>query len=97
MIREVGAGLQISPNGMAVIDALGLGPAAERAGQVAEAVELINTKADLLPALAVALIDGAGCRLSVRKWIDGLLLAVAPRIVVVDRLRRVLVVLGGHR
>jgi salicylate hydroxylase len=42
VIREVGAGLQISPNGMAVLDALGLGEAADRAGQVAEAVELID-------------------------------------------------------
>lgn len=33
-IREVGAGLQISPNGMAVLRALGLGSALERAGAV---------------------------------------------------------------
>lgn len=41
-IREVGAGLQITPNGMAVLRALGLEGGAARAGQVAEAVELID-------------------------------------------------------
>ncbi|HPE24963.1 FAD-dependent oxidoreductase [Albidovulum sp.] len=41
-IREVGAGLQITPNGHRVIEALGLGLAAEREGQRAEAVELID-------------------------------------------------------
>ena len=40
-IREVGAGLQITPNGHRVIEALGLG-LAEREGQRAEAVELID-------------------------------------------------------
>jgi salicylate hydroxylase len=39
-IREVGAGLQISPNGAAVLRALGLGPALEAASIRAEAVEL---------------------------------------------------------
>ncbi|MFT4151096.1 MAG: FAD-dependent monooxygenase [Paracoccaceae bacterium] len=39
-IREVGAGLQISPNGAAVLTALGLGPQAEAAGLRAQAVEL---------------------------------------------------------
>ncbi|MCU9846630.1 FAD-dependent oxidoreductase [Defluviimonas sp. WL0024] len=39
-IREVGAGLQISPNGARVISALGLGAALGKAGQRAEAVEL---------------------------------------------------------
>lgn len=55
VIREVGAGLQITPNGMAVLKALGLGEAANRVGQVAEAVELIDgetgqlvTRIDLL-------------------------------------------------
>lgn len=54
-IREVGAGLQITPNGMAVLRALGLGDTATRSGQVAEAVELIDgetgqlvTRIDLL-------------------------------------------------
>jgi len=54
-IREVGAGLQITPNGMAVLKALGLGEAAAGAGQVAEAVELFDgetgqlvTRIDLL-------------------------------------------------
>lgn len=39
-IAEVGAGLQISPNGAAVLEALGLGPALARAGTRAAAVEL---------------------------------------------------------
>lgn len=39
-IREVGAGLQISPNGAVVLEALGLGSAMRKAGMVSEAVEL---------------------------------------------------------
>ncbi len=39
-IAEVGAGLQLSPNGMRVLDALGLGEAVRARGQAAEAVEL---------------------------------------------------------
>ena len=39
-IREVGAGLQITPNGAAVLQALGLGEALEAAGIPAQAVEL---------------------------------------------------------
>ena len=39
-VREVGAGLQVSPNGAAVLKALGLGPALEAASQRAVAVEL---------------------------------------------------------
>lgn len=38
-IREVGAGIQITPNGARVLDALGLGEVAERRGLRAEAVE----------------------------------------------------------
>ena len=41
-IREVGAGLQISPNGARVLRALGLGDAFEQAGPRAEAVELVD-------------------------------------------------------
>jgi salicylate hydroxylase len=41
-ITEVGAGLQISPNGMAVLRALGLGPALVKCSLGAEAVELID-------------------------------------------------------
>lgn len=41
-IREVGAGLQISPNGAAVLRALGLGVALDRAGLAAEGVRLID-------------------------------------------------------
>lgn len=41
-IAEVGAGLQISPNGVAVLDALGLGQAVRAAAIRAEAVELRN-------------------------------------------------------
>lgn len=44
-IREVGAGLQISPNGARVLRALGLGAAFEAAGPRAEAVELIDGEA----------------------------------------------------
>jgi salicylate hydroxylase len=41
-IREVGAGLQISPNGAAVLRALGLGAALDRAGMAAAGVRLID-------------------------------------------------------
>lgn len=41
-IGEVGAGLQISPNGVAVLRALGLGHALEEAGMRATAVDLID-------------------------------------------------------
>ena len=41
-IREVGAGMQISPNGAVVLRALGLGAALDAAGTLAEAVQLID-------------------------------------------------------
>ena len=41
-IREVGAGLQVSPNGAAVLRALGLGEALDRAGTAAAGVRLID-------------------------------------------------------
>jgi salicylate hydroxylase len=41
-IREVGAGLQVSPNGASVLHALGLGEALAQAGQRASAVRLIE-------------------------------------------------------
>ncbi|MFZ5708266.1 MAG: FAD-dependent oxidoreductase [Pseudomonadota bacterium] len=41
-IREVGAGLQIAPNGARVLIALGLGESLVRIGQRAEAIELID-------------------------------------------------------
>jgi len=41
-IREVGAGLQISPNGAAVLRALGLQAALDKASMRAEAVELVD-------------------------------------------------------
>ena len=41
-IREVGAGLQISPNGARVLNALGLGDALAAAGPVALAVQLLD-------------------------------------------------------
>ncbi len=41
-IREVGAGLQITPNGHRVLEALGLGDEAAQEGQRAEAVELVD-------------------------------------------------------
>ena len=39
-LAEVGAGIQVSPNGMAVIDALGVGEALREAGQASHAVVL---------------------------------------------------------
>ncbi len=45
-LREVGAGLQISPNGAAVMRALGLGQDLETAGLKAQAVELRDGLAD---------------------------------------------------
>jgi len=54
-IREVGAGLQISPNGMAVLSALGLAGAVQADATAGEAVELVDgetgapvTRIDLL-------------------------------------------------
>ncbi len=41
-IREVGAGLQVSPNGAAVLAALGLGAALQAAGTRADAVQLCD-------------------------------------------------------
>lgn len=45
-IREVGAGLQITPNGATVLRALGLGPALEAASTRAQGVELRDGPAD---------------------------------------------------
>jgi len=42
VITEIGAGLQISPNGAVVLRALGLGDALEKAGVRAQVVRLIN-------------------------------------------------------
>ena len=47
-IAEVGAGLQITPNGVAVLDALGLGAALRAAGVVSRAVELRDYRAGRL-------------------------------------------------
>lgn len=41
-LRELGAGLQVSPNGVAVLDALGLAGAARQAGLVSRAVVLVD-------------------------------------------------------
>ena len=41
-IAEVGAGLQISPNGLAVLDALGLGETARARAMKSQAVELVD-------------------------------------------------------
>ncbi len=41
-IAEVGAGIQISPNGAVVLRALGLGAALDRTGMPAEAVQLVD-------------------------------------------------------
>lgn len=43
-IREVGAGLQVSPNGARVFDALGLGPQLRDVGLQAQAVQLVDYK-----------------------------------------------------
>ena len=45
-IREVGAGLQVSPNGAVVLKALGLEPELDRLGQRSDAVMLIDGLAD---------------------------------------------------
>jgi salicylate hydroxylase len=55
-IREVGAGLQISPNGARVLSALGLGDALDAASMRAERVELIDGESG---SLVVALDLGA--------------------------------------
>jgi salicylate hydroxylase len=56
-IREVGAGLQISPNGAAVLKALGLQAALEAASMRAAAVEL----RDGLDGEIVTRLDLRGC------------------------------------
>ncbi len=48
VISEVGAGLQITPNGVAVLDALGLGEALRAAAVVSRAVELRDYRAGRL-------------------------------------------------
>ncbi|MES2434572.1 MAG: FAD-dependent monooxygenase [Pseudomonadota bacterium] len=54
-IREIGAGLQISPNGAAVLRALGLGTALDAASMRAQAVELRDGRdADLVLRLDLA-------------------------------------------
>ena len=56
-IREVGAGLQISPNGAKVLEALGLGEALKAASTRAEAVELRDGRdGDLVLRLDLALL-----------------------------------------
>ncbi|MFN4153187.1 MAG: FAD-dependent monooxygenase [Paracoccaceae bacterium] len=58
-VREVGAGLQISPNGAAVLRALGLGEALEAASTRAVAVELRNGQSgDLVTRLDVSAAAG---------------------------------------
>lgn len=42
VLREVGAGLQLSPNASRILDALGLGPALDRAGTRPGAVRLLD-------------------------------------------------------
>ena len=49
-LAEVGAGLQISPNGVAVLEALGLGEAAAARASLPEAVELRDHRAGRLVA-----------------------------------------------
>ena len=47
-LREVGAGLQIGPNGVAVLQALGLGPRGAAAASVPRAVELRDRRGGLV-------------------------------------------------
>lgn len=61
-IREVGAGLQISPNGARVLRALGLGAAFEAAGPRAEAVELIDGETGAASGSRVVRLDLARLR-----------------------------------
>lgn len=70
-IREVGAGLQVSPNGARVLRALGLGEALEAAGTRAQAVQLVNG----LTGAAVVRLDlsGAEYRFTHRADLIGLL------------------------
>ncbi len=63
-LREVGAGLQVSPNGAAVLRALGLGAALDAAGMAARAVVLRDGLHAGAEVLRMALPDdGAGFRL----------------------------------
>ena len=59
MLGEVGAGIQISPNGMAVLDALGVGDALRAVSVVGRAVRLLDgrTGADVLR-LDIAALPG---------------------------------------
>jgi salicylate hydroxylase len=71
-VREVGAGLQISPNGAAVLQALGLGDALVAASTTAQAVELRDgPSGDLVTRLDVA---GAGYHFAHRADLIALLL-----------------------
>lgn len=74
-IREVGAGLQISPNGAAVLWALGLGAALDQTGTASEAVQLRDGLTDA----AVLRLDlvGRGFRLVHRADLIALLAAGA--------------------
>ncbi|PZQ48506.1 MAG: monooxygenase [Rhodovulum sulfidophilum] len=47
-LREVGAGLQIGPNGLAVLEALGLGPACAARASLPQAVELRDRRGALV-------------------------------------------------
>ena len=60
-ISEVGAGLQITPNGAAVLSALGLGAELERVGHAAQAVCLRNGR-DGAPVLRLDLVRGGHAR-----------------------------------
>ncbi|MDX5358183.1 MAG: FAD-dependent oxidoreductase, partial [Rhodobacterales bacterium] len=49
-VREIGAGLQVTPNGAAVLEALGLGHALRAAGVASQAVELRDGPSESLVA-----------------------------------------------
>ena len=98
-IREVGAGLQISPNGAAVLRALGLQPALDAASLRAEAVQLIDgPTGDLVTRLDLArLRPGQGYHFLHRADLIALLLQGATEAGVTLRLlsRIAAVDLGG--
>ncbi|MFN4173084.1 MAG: FAD-dependent monooxygenase [Pseudorhodobacter sp.] len=75
-IREVGAGLQISPNGARVLEALGLGEALAAVSMPAQAVQLLNgeTGGEVLRLELARLRPGQGYHLAHRADLIGLLL-----------------------
>lgn len=67
-LGEVGAGLQVAPNGVAVLEALGLRDAAERHASLPEAVELVDHRRGGRPVARVALGQAAVARYGRPYW-----------------------------